>query len=329
MPRRHLLALSCGALLCLAAAARAQESDEDLPWFTGPLLVPSAVMGGAGSLWLQPYLYAGEGVGIAAGGLTLRKATTETTINPQLLIGYGFSDEFEAQLDLQALSNFEDGASSTGVGDTALELHYLLLGENADTWRPALRLDYVQYFPTGSYDELQADANNTDARGTGAFASTVVLNLTKTFALGGDHYLRPDLSVAYAMPLDVHVRGLNTYGGAEGTDGTVNPGNSVTAFVSGEYSFTRHWGVALDTTYTYADASRFSGTAGVYPDGTPAEVGGGSGYQITVAPQLEYCIDADQGVVLGPWFTVAGRNTQNFVNLVVSYVVTFDVGTPW
>lgn len=315
------------AFLLLTQPARAQ--DEGLPWFTGPLLVPTALTGGAGALWVQPYLFAGEGLGIASGGLSLRNQTTETTLNPQLLLGYGFTDQFEMQLDLQAIWSFEDGASSFGTGDTALEIHYQIFGDDPEGWRPAVRTDYLQYFPTGSYDELDAAKKGTDARGTGAWASVFALNLTKTFFLGDEHFLRPHLTVLWALPRDVDVRGLNTYGGGSGTDGTVDPGNAVTAYVSGEYSFNRHWAFAFDSTWTWVGATRFHGFAGSNPDGTPATVGMGSGYQITISPQVEYCIDADQGIVAGPWVTVAGHNTQSFVNFVVTYLVTFDVGTPW
>jgi len=317
------------ALVFLLLAPPARAQDEGLPWFTGPLLVPTALTSGKGTLWLQPYLFLGEGVGITSGGLSLRKDSLETTLNPQLLVGYGFSDQFEMQLDLQALWNFEGGASSFGVGDTALELHYQIFGDDPSGWRPAMRADLVQYFPTGSYDELSATANGTDALGTGAWTSNLVLNFTKTFALGGDHFLRPHFTASWALPTDVDVRGLNTYGGGSGTDGRVDADSSLTFYVSGEYSFDRHWALAWDTTWTWVGATRFRGDPGTNPDGSTATVGSGSGYQITLSPQIEYCIDADQGIVAGPWLAVAGHNTQSFVNFVVTYVVTFDVGTPW
>ena len=322
----RLLLLSCGALLCLASGSPAQEEDLGLPWFAGPLFNPTATMSGKGAFWLQPYLYVGEGA--APGGISIRGPSTERTFNPQLLLGYGATDWLEFQLDTQAIWNVEDGASSVGVGDTGLEVHYLAVDENPQTWQPAVRLDYVQYFPTGSYDELQAKNAGTDARGTGAFTPVLLLNSTKTWALGGERFLRPHASFAYYLPLDTRVRGLNTYGGAPDTDGTVHVGNSIVTNLAVEYSITRHWALAFETTYTYVDGSRFTGFAGT--DGRmPASVGSGWGYQLTIAPDIEYCIDVDQGIVAGAWVAVASHNTQEFVDFVITYVVTFDVGTPW
>ena len=313
-----------------AAPAAAQEADDDAPpWFTGPLLVPGATVDGTGNLFVQPYFSVGEGLGIYNNGLSARRSAVETTINVQLEVGYGFTENFDAQVDVQALWNGEDNASDGGAGDTQLELHYALTDDDPDGWSPAVRVDYVQVFPTGKFENLDPAKKGTDARGSGVFAPSVALNFMKTFHLGGEHFFRPDLSVNFSVPIDDRVHGLNSYGGGQGTDGIVHVGNSLTAYLSGEYSLTRHWALGFDSTYTYVYATTFSGNPGVNPDGSPADVGVSSAYQITFSPQLEYNFDGNQGLVLGPWFTVAGRDTEDFVSFVLSYATNFDVGTPW
>lgn len=323
---RAVLALLGAALLAANGASGGDASPE--PWFTGPLLVPGTSVAGRGGGWLQPYLSIGEGLGVYNNGLSVRGQAPETTLNFQLLAGYGITDQLEVQLDTQVLWNHEGSASSAGFGDTAIELHWLFFDEDPGGWRPALRGDYVQAFPSGRYDRLDPAASGTDIRGSGSFAPSLAVNLTKTFHLGGHHFLRPAASVIYTLPLDVRVRELNAYGGGQGTDGTVHPGNAWILYLSGEYSLTRHWAVALDTTYAYADAWHFTGDPGVQADGTPASVGVPAGYQITVSPQLEYNFDDSQGIVLGPWVTVAGHHTQQFFTFVVTYAVSFDVPLP-
>jgi hypothetical protein len=302
-----------------------QADDDDAPpWFTGPLLVPGATMLGAGGLLAQGYLYAGEGLGIYNNGLSARRTAVETTINGQLLLGYGFTDRFETQLDVQFIWNTDSGESAGGAGDTQLEFHYLIASDDASGWMPAVRADYIQVFPSGEFEELDAAKNGTDALGSGTWAPTLALNFTKTFHLGGEHFLRPDVSIIYSMPLDRRVHGLNVYGGGQGTDGTLDPGNALTGYLSGEFSFTRNWAVGFDSTYTYVDSTTFTGNPGLNPDGSVAMVGTNSSYQITLSPQLEYNFDSEQGIVLGPWFTLTGRNAEQFFSFVISYAIEFD-----
>lgn len=315
-----LLALSCG----VPAMAQDDTEEDKPPWFTGPLLVPGAQVVGAGGLYFQPYFYVGEGLGIYNNGLSARRSAVETTLNLQLVSAYGITDDLEVQLEAQVLWNEDNSKSDAGAGDTQLELHYAVADDDPGGWRPAVRVDYVQIFPTGKFENLDPALNGTDARGSGSFAPTFQLNFMKTFHLGGEHFFRPDLSLSMSLPLDGQVHGLNVYGGGNGTDGTIHPGNAFTAYVSGEYSLTRHWAVGFDSTYTYVDATHFSGNPGVNADGTPAEVGVVSSYQITLSPQLEYNFDSRQGLVLGPWFTVVGKGSEDFLSFVISYATEFD-----
>lgn len=321
---RVLMALLALSSSMTPATAQDDGDDDKPPWFTGPLLVPGAQVVGAGGLYFQPYFYVGEGLGIYNNGLSARRTAVEKTLNLQLATAYGITERFEVQVEAQVLWNGDNGESDAGAGDTQLELHYALADDDPDGWMPAVRADYVQIFPTGEFENLDASRNGTDARGSGSFAPTFQLNFMKTFHLGGDHFFRPDVSLIASVPLDGQVHGLNVYGGGDGTDGTVHPGNAVTAYVSGEYSLTRHWAIGFDSTYTYVDATHFTGNPGVNPDGTPAEVGVNSSYQITLSPQLEYNFDGHQGLVMGPWFTVVGKGSEDFLSFVISYAVEFD-----
>ena len=326
-----LAAICLSVLLALAAPGAAQDANDDdkPPWFTGPLLVPGAEMFGAGGLYLQPYYSLGDGLGVYNHNLSTRRNAVDTALDMQLILGYGFTDSFEVQVDAEAVWNNEQDADDFGAADTQLELHYLVIAENPENWTPALRVDYVQLFPTGTYQRLDPAKRGTDALGSGTFAPSLVLNLTKTFHLGGEHFFRPDASLLFAFPLPTRVHGLNTYGGGSGTDGTVDAGNAFTGYLSGEYSLTRNWALAFDSTYTYIDITRFTGSPGVNPDGTPAEVGVPSGYQITFSPQIEYNLDSNQGLVMGPWFTVIGKDTEDFLTFVVSYAAEFDLPPLW
>ena len=84
-----------------------------------------------------------------------------------------------------------------------------------------------------------------------------------------------------------------------------------------EYTLTQNWALALDVLYVHNNHTRFSGHKGsTY--GIPNSVGGPSSEQFSLAPALEYNWSSNCGVIAGVWFSVAGRNTADFINGVVA-----------
>lgn len=115
----------------------------------------------------------------------------------------------------------------------------------------------------------------------------------------------------YTIPTRVNVRGINTYGGDVTTRGTVYPGNNLTLFSAIELSITQNFVFACDLVASFTDKSRFKGT-------TIAQNHLPSSAQISLAPAFEYNFSAGLGLIFGSWFTLTGRNANQFFSGVIA-----------
>jgi hypothetical protein len=86
-----------------------------------------------------------------------------------------------------------------------------------------------------------------------------------------------------------------------------------------EYSLTRNWVLATDVLNTYTNKTWFKGRPGVTASGEPAGIGMHSSNRISLAPAIEYNFSDLFGIIAGCWFTVAGRNSGDFVSGVIAF----------
>jgi len=114
-----------------------------------------------------------------------------------------------------------------------------------------------------------------------------------------------------------------TFGGGFGTDGDVSVGQTLNLGLGVEVSLTEHWVFATDFAYAYSRETTFKGNPGQEAPGMPASVGGPSSDQFSIAPAIEYNVSDRGGFIGGVWFSVTGRNSANFVGLVLSYTWLF------
>lgn len=304
-----------------AGAPRAEE-----PWFAGTLEAPAATVNAAGQLTLEPSLSLSNGRGsYGQNGQRIANSHPSYTINPLILIKYGVAPGVQSTLNVQGAWNRESGESSSSFGDTGLGLGFALLDEDPETLAPAVRLDLQATLPTGDYQRLDPDLDGSDATGSGSYVAGLRLNSAKTFTVG-EHAFRPHACVAYDFYFShVGVHGTNAYGGGRGTSGTVTPGRSLTAYLSGEYALSQRWALALDLVYTHNGRNKFRGDSGVQPNGAPASVGNGTAHLYTIAPALEYSWSETRGVVAGATFDVAGRNASQAISVQVQYSTSFEL----
>jgi hypothetical protein len=144
------------------------------------------------------------------------------------------------------------------------------------------------------------------------------MGLSELFHFSGMHYLSARLYFSYFFLAPVHVKGFNVYGGGFETKGKVRPGNVFNTILGLEFSLTQRWALALDITHSYQNKTRFSGNQGILKIGEGAIVGGPSKNQISLAPAIEYNFSENVGVIAGAWFTIAGRNSTEFVSGVIA-----------
>ncbi|WP_143109323.1 hypothetical protein [Dyella sp. OK004] len=91
-----------------------------------------------------------------------------------------------------------------------------------------------------------------------------------------------------------------------------------------EYSIDRHWGIAMDFVWDYADSTRVNGSY-TPMDGTTASLkrNDPSRWVYSVAPAVEYNINDSIGVIAGVQASLTGRRNQAFVQPQVALNMVF------
>ncbi|MBI5345702.1 MAG: hypothetical protein HZB76_00950 [Chlamydiae bacterium] len=246
-----------------------------------------------------------------------------TQFNPVFIFQAGIVKRLDGLIIVQGFYNHQNGQHDTNIGDTTLKFDIGILEEKP--YHPAISLGIKEIFPTGKYENLSSHKGGVDATGAGSYQTGVNLNISKVVWWISTHPMDFRLSLNYVFPAPVSVSGFNNYGGGFGTNGKIHPGQNFTIDFGYEFSFNPHWVIALDTAYTYAFKTTFSGTsAGVLDSlGTPATNGSPFNDQLSLAPAIEYNFNPNLGVIGGVWFSVWGRNSLNFVSGVLSVTYTF------
>ena len=315
MMNKYILFLILPVLLF--AKAHHQEAWSS-PWFTGPLLSPSASCNKLKEVTWQPYLFFTNTFGSFDNNWNRKNAPNMWAIQPLIDITYGIASFMDLETTLSFVYQSSGGSSSIRMNDTPLFLGFQALRQSEGSWIPDLRIRLQQVFPFGQYDKLNPKKNGTDSSGKGSFQSGISFDFQKTFEMAVEHYFRLRCSISGILfASNVHVTGLNAYGGSPDTDGDTAPGKTYTFYLSGEYTITRHWGFAFDTVYTLITPDHFSGTKGNRPVGSPTS------HQISFAPAVEYNYSETFGLIGGAWFTLAGKNASQFYSGIISAVITY------
>ncbi|MCB1072779.1 MAG: hypothetical protein H7A41_08060 [Chlamydiales bacterium] len=281
------------------------------PWYAGPLLTPSANNVPPGQFVVQPYLFIKNTFAQFNGNRKSVNIKDIWTINPLCLFQMGWFSWLDFTITAQGFYNIQSNQDSFYWGDTSLSWGIQLLKE--EPYRPAVRLSIGESFPTGRYEKLNPAKNGIDATGSGAYTTTISLNVSKVIWWVLDHPFAWRFSLNYSIPTTVQVNRYNAYGGGIGTNGRVRPGNGIAVDTSIELSFTQKWVLAIDLAYTYANHTTFSGHKGRTPAGGIASVGGPSNDNLSCAPALEYNPSDHLGFLAGVWFTITGRNSSDFI----------------
>lgn len=292
------------------------------PWYTGPILAPSAHLISPGSYNIQPYFFIANNYGKYQQSGKKNTVPTLFQYNIQFPFQFGITNWIDGVVNLKAIYNKEQGRSFFDIQDISASVGFPILTEGP--YIPAILFSIQEVFPTGKYQRLNPFKFGIDGTGGGSYVTSFYLNFSKVvwwWSLLHPQAFR--LSLQYSLPSHVSVHGFNTYGGGYSTDGKVKPGQSFSADFGYEFSFTQNWAFALDIVYSYACKTTFSGKLGTGLDGKVASVGGPYNDQLSLAPALEYNVNENLGFIGGVWFTVWGRNSTAFTTGVLSFTYTF------
>jgi len=277
------------------------------PWLTGPLLTPSGHTVPAPHVNYEPYIYWYQYDGAYDKNWNSHSSSTLNQVQAQATFQIGVNSFTEFDIAPQFSYQQKKGQHDWRVNDVPIALGFQILKDKHGEWWPAIKLRFGANIPIGKYQKFDARKNGTDAGGSGDWNPSAGFVLSRLFHFGGVHFLATRYFIAYVVPHPVHVKGINAYGGAHGTHGTVYPGNQVLALVGLEFTMTQNWALAFDAQYVHANKNRFSGHSGGAAPKAP------SSEQFSIAPALEYNWNANIGIIGGAWFTVGGRNTATFM----------------
>jgi hypothetical protein len=312
--RRYLevTALMIAAVLVGTEGAVAQQETSppsstvrqsiDDAWWTGPMLAPSAATLPSGHFLIEPYLYdeiAAHSNGV--GSLTY--------------VNYGLADRVTVGLiPMVGVNRVSNGPSSSGVGlgDLILQAQYRITKFHAGSWIPTTSVSVQETFPTGKYDRL--GDRLSDGLGSGAYTTTLALYSQTYFWLPNGRILRMRFNVSQDCSKNVNLEDVSVYGTRAGFRGHAKPGGSFYVDASSEYSLTRRWVLALDSTYRHNWNTSVIGynALDLKREQNPSSVllNSGSSEVFAFAPAIEYSWKPNLGVLVGTRVIPASHNTN-------------------
>ncbi|MES2200494.1 MAG: hypothetical protein V4489_10075 [Chlamydiota bacterium] len=295
-----------------------EQPTKVVPWFTGPLLAPSANTIPPKHVNVEPYIYF---TAFTASYNDQWKKVSHPNLYSflsQTFIQVGINSFMNFQIVPQLLYQFTEGVRSTQAGDLPLSVDFQLAHDLPNQWHPSVKFTLKTSCPFGKYQNLDPDKLGTDGVGTGSWNPGVGLDFSKLISLPSNRFLALRLALSCTFFNSVAVKGLNVYGGALDTKGTAYPGASFSCDVAMEYTLSQNWTLAADLFYSHTNKIKFSGNPG-----TLATVGKPSSEQISLAPAIEYNWNINVGIITGVWFTVAGRNSSCFTASVTALNIYF------
>jgi len=281
------------------------------PWFTGPLIAPSGYTVKPGHFKVQPYLDVFVDVGHYNSHWKSESIPNFYNISLRTSFKVGVLSWMDAQMAPKVSCKETQGVDSYGICDLPIGFNFQIVTSSVDAPWPAVKLILGTSIPIGKYQKLNPRRKGTDGMGNGCWYPEAGLVLSKLFYFTGIHYLETRFYSTYRVGTPTFVKGRSVYGGDKTNRGTAYPGNTFIADFAFEYNLTQNWAIACDFYYSHRNHNRFSGKTN-----TPAVKP--SCEQFSLAPAVEYNWSKTLGVVGGIWFSVAGRNTPQFINGILS-----------
>lgn len=306
------------SLLCCILSFSICGTSQAGPWYTGPLLAPAGhtIPRGHTNLELYDFNTVIPGIYNNAGHVFRTPNNRSYAFYP--IFSHGLTDKIDIQLVPAYDYNQNNGPHSQHIGDTGVVLGYQLLEQKGARFRPDLRVTVLEILPTGRYENLNPAKKGTDSTGLGSYQTGLNLNFQHLTELGEVHYLRSRLSLGYVKASRVHIEGFSSYGGNAATNGSIDPGDLISADLAGELSLTQNWVAVMEVFANNRQASAFKGLPGLDAEGDFDTIGHGRGKQVSLAPALEYNFSPNVGIISGVWFTVYGHQTAKFASYVVA-----------
>jgi hypothetical protein len=291
------------------------------PWYTGPLVTPSATMMPPGFANLQPYLFVGGNYGAYnKDRQSLSIPHNEYSLQVLSVLLMGVTNSVDFTVTPSGVSNWANHKNGGGFNDLSATVGFCITPQTL--YVPAMKFTVTEILPTGKYRNLSSNGLGLNSTGGGSYQSQFGFAISKLIWWMYKHPLNLRWFLSYTIQTAVHVKGFNTYGGGFQTNGTVHPGGTLTTDLGIEWSFTERWVFAMDVVYLAQNKTRFFGKPGFLENGLPAVVGSPYNDNLSLAPAIEYNWNENLGILFGVQFSVYGRSSPTFAKgqFSVSYV---------
>ena len=285
-------------------------------WFTGPMLANTPATAPRGHYLIEPYLFDVSTQG-KFDGRGKRKSTAHGNQYGSLTyLVYGLTDKTGiGAIPTFAYNQVANALGSEGirVGDLTFQLQRRLTQFQPCRRIPTISVNVQQTLPTGAYDRL--GTRPSDGMGAGAYSTNFGIYEQMYFWMPNRRIFRTRVNVSQSVSSKADVKDVSVYGTPQGFHGTASPGRTLSVDLSWEYSATRRWVAALDTTYRKSANTLVTGTipADGLPGTVPFQADSGSSKAYGFAPAVEYSWKPYIGVLLGMRVIPAGRNTAETI----------------
>ncbi len=286
------------------------------PWFTGPLLAPSAKTVYPGHVKFQPYFENTIKLARYDSSWQLQSRKQFYTGMLRVKTKVGLLDRLDFQFTPRVILEKTQGQQSINFGDLPIGLNIQVLRPKTQEEGPFVKLLLRANIPTGDYQDLNTHKERTDMTGSGSWFPGGGFSFSNLWHFSKRHFLEFRLVSEYRFGVPVSVKGLNAYGGEKGTKGRVFPGNRFYVNGAVQYSFTQRWAFACDFIYSHSGRNRFSGKKGDLIKKASSDL-------FSLAPAIEYNWSQRFGAIAGVWFSLAGRNADLFINPMLSFTAYF------
>lgn len=304
--RKYFFCFSIAISVCIGC--RSDENAPDLPWYSGTLLAFFPENVPPKTVLIEPYLAWTVTSGTYDDKGSFHKKSPVRELSSFLLLETGITEFLDITLFLEESKIQYRKFHKFLYGDTLVDVGLQILRDNPLTAMPDVRLVIEESFPTGTYKQLNPEANFSDASGIGSYETLCIFVTRKVFYPKSEHPFNINLNLGYGFFSKTKIQGYSIYGGNSETSGMISPGSEYLLNIGLEYSLSKHWVIGTDIHYIFENRSRFSGNPGSSPLFLPLQS------QFSLAPCLEYNLNANLGAFFACWFTVAGRNTNKFVS---------------
>lgn len=305
-------------LTLVSTALLSSELDNELePLYAGTQLAFYPTNAAPGHLAVQPYFFYTHLHGTYNPKWSTKSQKSIDSVSTLFSLETGITEWLDVALYLNGAYRRFGNENSWVVGDTGIFFGLQFLSDQKNQWTPDIRVVLGETFPSGKYDRLNPRKGGSDIFGAGAYTTTLVFILAKTFYTQPKHPYNLNLNICYIVSSNAPVHGYSLYGGNSDTRGTAHPGSGFITNLAIEYSLNRFWALGMDMRYVHQNKTPFKGNK------SPIKVGLPSSEQFILAPCLEYSWSVNFSTALGPWFTIAGRNSQAFAGFLGNVYVYF------